>query len=148
MRAILFAGLVGLVAGPAFAQDAGAGGAELFETHCAVCHNSGGTGTPGLAPPLDRPEFWQALGPEAPTYISGIVTKGLSKPVTVRGERYIGLIMVPVATASDEELAQITSWVLAELGGLTETVSAGRIAEMRASGTTQNDLSALRPRTE
>ena len=37
-------------------------GAALFEAHCSACHSAGGVGTPGLAPPLDRPEFWQALG--------------------------------------------------------------------------------------
>lgn len=148
MRSGLFACLAALLCGPAFAQDAGSGGAELFEAHCSACHNTGGTGTPGLAPPLDRPEFWQALGADAPTYISGIATKGFSKPIKVRGQRYVGLVMPPVAGTSDEDLATITSWVLAELGGADQAVSADQIAEMRASGTTQGDLLALRPPTE
>ncbi len=148
MRQVLFAALLGFLAGPAFAQDAGADGAEMFENHCSACHNSGGIGTPGLAPPLDRPEFWQALGDQAPTYISGIVTKGFSKPITVRGTRYMGLVMVPVADTSDADLAAAASWVLADLGGLDQAVSAEQIAQMRDSATTQGDLKAMRPATE
>ncbi|PTX41232.1 nitrite reductase (NO-forming) [Gemmobacter caeni] len=146
MRAVLLvAALAGLLSGPASAEDAGA---ALFDAHCAACHNTGGIGTPGLAPPLNRPDFWQALGDKAPTYISGIVTKGFAKPITVNGERYMGLIMVPVAGTTDEELAQITSWVLSDLGQTDQSVTLAQIAEMRASMTTQDDLKALRPPTE
>lgn len=148
MRPTGFVVLAVLLSGPAFSQDAGTGGAELFEAHCAACHSSGGVGTPGLAPPLNRPDFWQALGDNAPTYISGIVTKGFNKPIKVRGQRYMGLVMPPVPETSDAELATITSWVLAELGGLDQAVSTDQIAEMRASGTTHDDLLALRPPTE
>lgn len=148
MRKAVFIALAGLLSGPALAEGAGTDGAALFESHCAACHNTGGTGTPGLAPPLNRPGFWQALGDQAPTYISGIVTKGMAKPLTVQGTRYMGLVMVPVAGTTDEELATITSWVLADLGQTAQSVTPDQIAAMRASTTTQNDLKAMRPTEE
>ncbi|MBU3028735.1 c-type cytochrome [Paracoccus marinaquae] len=142
-RAGLVAALVTLL--PALAQ---ADGAALFETYCAACHNSGGIGTPGLAPPLDRPDFWQALGSDAPVYIAGVVTRGLNMPITVRGERYAGVPMPPVSGASDEELAAIASWVTGDLGETDQAVAAGDIAAARNGGPDQSQLKAMRPETE
>ena len=135
----------GLISGPALA---GGDGAALFETHCAACHSSGGIGTPGLAPPLDRPDFWQALGEDAPAYMAGVLTKGFASPITVRGERYVGMVMPPVAGASDEELAAIADWVLASLGQVEQTVAAGDIGASRDSDLSHADLKAMRPETE
>lgn len=147
MRAALVAGVAGLaLAGQATAQDLD--GEELFEDNCAACHNSGGIGTPGLAPPLDRPDFWAALGESAPTYISGVMTKGFLATITVRGERYVGMPMTPVEDASDEELAAIANWVLATLGELDATVTAGDVGAMRESDMDHAGLKALRPKTE
>ena len=139
------AGVLALCAGAAGAasQD----GAALFEAHCSACHNSGGIGTPGLAPPLDRPDFWQALGDNAPRYVSGVVTKGLAAQITVRGEHYAGLMMPPVPATTDEELAAIASWVIGTLGKTEQTVSPEDIAAAR-TGMTMADVKALRPPTE
>lgn len=125
-------------------QMAAAGGAELFDQHCSVCHNAGGIGNPGFAPPLDRPDFWQALGDKAPDYVSAVVTKGLSVPITVEGQRYVGVVMVPVAGASDEDLASIASWVIGTLGETGMSVTADEIAAMRASDVTGDDIRAIR----
>lgn len=130
------------------APQALAGGAELFEDNCAICHNTGGTGTPGLAPALDRPEFWQALGDDAPTYISTVVTKGFNMPITVRGERFAGMPMIPVSTVSDEELATIATWVLANLGEADHSISAQDIAAARSGSLANADLKAMRPETK
>lgn len=129
-------------------QIASADGAVLFEQHCSACHNAGGTGTPGLAPPLNRPDFWQALGDEAPAYISAVVTKGLSLPITVEGQRYVGLVMAPITGASDEDLAGIATWVLGDLGGTDLSVTADQVAAMRASDMTRDDIKDMRPETQ
>lgn len=148
MRGRLAASLAASVlCGEALAQAAGPDGAALFETHCAACHNAGGTGTPGLAPPLDRPDFWQALGDDAPEFVSGVITKGLNMQISVRGQQYAGMMMPPVAGASDEELAAIASWILDALGETGQRVSAEDIAAAR-DGLTNDALKAMRPPTE
>ncbi len=133
-------------------QQAGAqdvsDGEELFNDNCASCHNEGGIGVPGLAPPLDRPAFWQALGDDAPRYIGGVVTKGFNMPIAVRGERYAGLFMTPLASTSDQDLAGIASWVLGTLGQIKTEVTPELIAEIRASSMSNQDLKAMRPKTE
>lgn len=142
-RAAMITGLAGvLLAGSAMAD-----GAELFEEYCSACHNSGGIGTPGLAPPLDRPDFWAALGENAPTYISGVMTKGFLATITVRGERYIGMPMMAVEE-SDEDLAAIATWVLTDLGKLDAAVTPEQVAAMRASDMNHAGLKALRPKTQ
>ena len=138
----LAAALLG-VAAVAQAED----GAALFETHCAACHNTGGTGTPGLAPPLDRPDFWKALGDKAPDYVAGVITHGFNAKITVRGETYMGTMMPPVAGASDAELASIATFVVGTLGGTGQAVTPEAIASARAA--MSNDaLKALRPASE
>ena len=140
--------VVTLLCSVVFAQQAIADGSDLFEKNCAICHNAGGTGTPGLAPALDRPEFWQALGDDAPAYISTVVTKGFNMPITVRGERFAGMPMIPVTTISDEELATVTTWVLSNLGKLDLSVSTDDIAAARAGTLNGADLKAMRPKSE
>lgn len=135
------AGETGTGAAPSDGQD-------LFNTVCASCHNEMGVGVPGLAPPLDRPEFWQALGDDAPRYISGVITKGLNAPITVRGERYAGLVMVPLAGNTDEDLAHIATWVLGTLGKTEGTVTPELVAEIRGSNLTIQDLRDMRPDVE
>ncbi len=146
-RAFAALGLVaGLVAAAPLAQAAD--GAAVFETRCSACHAAGGVGTPGLAPPLNRPGFWSGLGDKAPEYIAGVVTHGLNGTITAAGQKYLGLAMPPVAIATDEELAQATSWVLATLGGLKLAVTADDIAAARAKTLTAADLRAMRPASE
>lgn len=142
----LVASVAALVLGGS-AMARAADGAVLFEARCSACHNAGGIGTPGLAPPLDRPDFWQALGDNAPKYLGGVMTKGLNMPITVRGEQYAGTMMPPVAGTSDDELAAIATWVLDSLGKTGKTVSAEDVAAAR-SEMTMADVKALRPATE
>ncbi|MFV0292247.1 MAG: c-type cytochrome [Paracoccus sp. (in: a-proteobacteria)] len=146
MRGGLAVLLVALLPGVSFAQDVD--GAALFEQNCAACHNSGGTGVPGLAPPLDRPEFWQELGDDAPTYLGGIMTKGMLTSITVRGEMYAGIPMPPVAGVEDADLATIAGWVLADLGKTDLAVTPESITTIRESDLTKTDLAEMRPKTQ
>lgn len=135
-----------LLASPVMAQD-DADGVQVFARHCAICHNDGGIGTPGLAPPLDRPAFWQELGDDAPAYIASIIARGFTMPITVRGERYIGMFMQPVA-ATDEESAIVVNWLLNELGQMDVAVTAEDVTALRNRNLTNGDLRAMRPESE
>ncbi|AJE48049.1 Cytochrome C oxidase, cbb3-type, subunit III [Celeribacter indicus] len=130
-----------LAAAPALAED----GEALFEIHCAACHNTGGTGNPGLAPPLDRPAFWQGLGEAAPEYLAGVMVSGLNGTLVVEGQTYAGLIMPPVAGTTDEELAEIGTWVLGTLGETGSALGVEEIAAARETRPSHADLRAMRP---
>ena len=118
---------------------------ELFDIHCAACHNTGGIGNPGLAPPLNRPAFWQAFGDQAPDYLAGVVVSGLAGKLDVQGQLYIGLIMPPVASATDEELVEIGTWVLQTLGETDGVLTQDLLDTARDLRPSHADLRAMRP---
>lgn len=132
---------------PARALDASMGEVRFSEI-CAACHNEGGIGTPGLAPPLNRPGFWSGLGDQAPIYIASVTQHGLNGTITAAGEKYIGLAMPPLSGLSDEELAAIGTWVLGSLGGTDKIVTTGDIVAARESKISAADLRAMRPKSE
>ncbi|MDO6724768.1 cytochrome c [Celeribacter halophilus] len=130
-----------LIVPPVFAETP----EDLFEIHCAACHNSGGIGNPGLAPPLNRPVFWQALGSKAPEYLTGVVVSGLAGRLDIQGQMYIGLIMPPVASTTDEELIEIGNWVLQSLGETEEVLTQDLLDAARESQPSHANLRAMRP---
>lgn len=119
-------------------------GAQVFHAVCAACHAEGGIGTPGVAPPLNRPEFWSKLGPKAPGYISGVLAAGLTGKISAAGQDYIGLAMPAQEKLTDAEAAAAASWVLATLGGISEQVTPEQIASARAAPPAHADLRKIR----
>ncbi|MTH78027.1 c-type cytochrome [Paracoccus aestuariivivens] len=141
--------LVATSVAPALGQDAD--GAQLFADNCAACHNDGGTGNPGLAPPLNRPAFWDALGDKAPDYLAGVLASGLTGKITVDGEMYVGLIMPAQTALSEQEAATVANWVLHEAGRdapdeALPKVTPDLIAKTFAAPPAAHDLLAMRPK--
>ncbi|MCM5557217.1 cytochrome c [Pleomorphomonas sp. JP5] len=128
------------VAAPALAAD----GTEVFESVCAACHQSGGTGTPGLAPPLVDPALWQRLGDKAPDYVANVMIGGLSGTITAGGQGYYGLAMPSQEYLSDEELLAAANHVLQDLAGSKLVVTPDMIAAARAAPLGHKALIALR----
>ena len=133
------------LAAPVFAQDIK--GQAAFEAHCSACHAIGGVGTPGLAPPLNRPAFWAGFA-DAPAYVSGVLTHGLSGTITAAGQQYFGLVMPAQSALPPEELALAASYVLRDLGGLEAEVTPETLSAAAATKMTAADLRALRPLSE
>lgn len=136
----ILAGAVLALATPAAAAD----GTEVFDRVCAACHNTGGIGTPGVAPPLVDPPLWGRLGETAPKFISGVVISGFSGTIMSQGVGYYGLVMPPQGPLSDEELAAVTTHVLRDLAGLPAEVTVADIAAARAAPPGHKALMELR----
>jgi mono/diheme cytochrome c family protein len=139
-RIATFVGLA-LISAPAIGSEAGQG---LFETNCSGCHQLGGIGSPGLAPPLADDALWQGLGDKAPKYFSGIMMSGLSGKIVAKGETYIGLAMPSQAALSDEDLAAIADYVLHDLNGITSLPTVESFAAARGAPPTHPHLKAMR----
>ena len=81
-------------------------GAELFEINCRGCHGLRGEGIPGLAPPLNDANFFQARVAEVgwqgslEDYIIATVSTG--RQVSTRPELYPGAGSPAMPTWSDE----------------------------------------------
>lgn len=102
MKGLLLGGLL-LAALPAGAAD----GVALFKQHCAICHQESGVGTPGLAPGL-LGSHWQKLGAER-AYLATVLLKGLSGPIKVDGQAFVGSMPAMAPTLDDEALAAVAN---------------------------------------
>lgn len=115
-----------------FTVDAGR---DAFNAHCAPCHQTDGSGMERLAPPLRR-STW-VIGQE--DLLARIVLNGL------RGE----LLMPPMATLDDGQLAAILTFVRQAWGHDAGPVSADTVRKVRAgvearrAPWTATELSAL-----
>ena len=142
-RVLLLAILPALLAAPVIGQDA-ADGAALFNENCAACHQPGGVGEPGLAPPLVDAALWQGLGDAAPAYLGGVMLGGLSGTIEAGGQSYFGLVMPPQDWLSDAELAAIGDYVLAELNGRPAGLEEAELAAIRGAVPSHKALRDLR----
>lgn len=120
MRAVVAGAALAAPAAPAVAAD----GKAVFETVCAACHQEGGVGAPGLAPPLVDPALWSRLGDEAGTYVTGVLVAGLSGRIEAGGQTYVGVAMPSQEALSDEELVAVATYVLHDLNHLDVAIPA------------------------
>ncbi len=82
-------------------------GMELYETHCANCHQMDGKGLAKLIPPLLEADYIRTNKDS----IQSIIRKGLRGPVKVNGITY-NLQMPGNNILTDEEVELITSYVI------------------------------------
>ncbi|WP_224701171.1 c-type cytochrome [Devosia aquimaris] len=133
--------LAPLFAAPSAADEVGE---QLFVDSCSGCHQLGGIGQPGLAPPLVDPALWNGLGDKAPDYLLGVVFGGLTGKISAQGQDYIGLAMPPQDWMSDEEVEAVARYVLQDLNGIDLAPTAAQIAATRASHPSHQALRAQR----
>ncbi len=135
---ILLAGLGSPAA--ALAED----GSALFEVSCSACHQSGGIGNPGIAPPLNDPALWQRLGARAPDYVAGVMVSGMSGTITAGGQMYAGLIMPSHASISDADLAAIGTYILSTVNATGLALDTAHLEAARQAKPSHADLRKLR----
>jgi mono/diheme cytochrome c family protein len=105
-------------------------GFAVYNRTCMPCHQPGGTGTPGLFPPLAGSEWVLASDPSR---IIRIAQGGLSGPITVKGQTW-ALLMPPIAKdagLSDEELAHVLTYVRNSWGNNAPQVDPKQVAAVR-----------------
>lgn len=110
------------------AQQAAAG-KTLYNGTCSVCHGDSGAGMPGVFPPLAKSD-WIA-GHSADDMIA-VVLNGLSGPVKVNGEDY-NSVMPPMSQLTDDEVANILTYVRQDMNGNAAAISKEDVAKVRAN---------------
>jgi mono/diheme cytochrome c family protein len=110
-RFVVAAALLAVSSGAAAAD-----GASLFADNCVACHQKGGLGTPGLAPPLVSDTLKKAGSIER-DYVPLVIIHGLSGPIKVKGQTYVSA-MPPRADLSDDDVASLANYVLHGLNHL------------------------------
>ncbi|MEW6704080.1 MAG: cytochrome c [Pseudomonadota bacterium] len=109
------------------AAGAAADGAAVYAARCAACHQAGGSGLPGVFPPLAGSEW--VLG--KPSTLVALVLHGASGPLTVRGRTYDGAMPGFGAQLPDAELAAVLTHLRSQWGHSAEPVTADMVAEVR-----------------
>jgi len=104
-------------------------GASVFAGHCAACHQATGLGLPGTFPPLAGSEY--VLG-DAERAVR-IVLRGLTGPVTVKGQPFNGAMPAWADQLSDAEIAAVLTYVRSAFGNAAAAIAAGVVAAQRGA---------------
>jgi mono/diheme cytochrome c family protein len=111
---------------PAAGSGAAVDGKQVFAANCVACHQAGGTGVPGVFPPLAGSEWVQG----DPRVLANILLHGVEGELTVKGTPYKGS-MPAFARLGDGELAAVASYVRASWGNQAGAVPADLFAVER-----------------
>lgn len=146
MTRLHFALLAGwLVAGSALGADAAApDGKAVFERSCVACHQPGGKGLTGLAPPLAGTLSPMLAAKEGQRYVAQVLVHGLSGRIVTQGQTF-NLAMPPQTALSDADLVAVANYVARDLNGRDGPAFATEdFVAARAARSSHKDLRALR----
>jgi len=102
-------------------------GQRLYEQNCAACHQPNGEGVPAAFPPLAKSDYLLKDKLRA----VGIVLNGLQGSVEVNGKTFVGAM--PAIKLSDEQVANVVTYILNEWGNKGGSVTPEEVAKVRAS---------------
>jgi len=111
------------------AAQGGLDGAALFVQHCATCHQADGSGTVGLAPPL-KGAHWAKLGGDR-GYLPTVLLHGLSGPIKVNGQSFVGSMPAFGGQLDDASLAAVANHLKLLQGAGDATLSADEFKAQR-----------------
>jgi len=101
-------------------------GKKVYDQYCLSCHQAQGTGVPNLNPPLKATDY--VLGDKQ--RLIGIVLKGSNEGLNINGMTYSNA-MPPHNFLSDQEIAQVLSYVRNSFGNQADTVAAEEVKKVR-----------------
>ncbi len=115
-------------AGTLSKEDQVKAGQQLFTGTCSVCHQANGEGMPGVFPPLAKSDY---LAKQTREHLIAIPLHGLNGSVTVNGKDY-NSVMPPMSQLTDDEVANILTYVLNSWGNPGGQVSKEEVSKVRA----------------
>lgn len=107
-----------------------ASGKGIFDTKCAVCHQAGGKGQDGLAPPLTQLPGRYAGDAAGRRQLGLTVLNGMFGAITIKDKTY-NFKMPSFASASDEELASVLNYVVFDLNAKHDKAKPFTAAEIK-----------------
>ncbi len=103
-------------------------GEQKFVGTCAACHQKDGNGLPNVFPPLAKSDYLMADKKRS----INVVLNGLSGPVTVNGANYNSMMPPMGAQLSDDDIANILTYVRNAWGNKGEPVMADEVKAVRS----------------
>ena len=113
-------------AGELTVQEQVEAGKVVYSGTCSTCHQANGEGLDGVFPPLAKSD-WIAKDPKG---VAGAILHGLQGKVTVNGKEY-NSIMPPMNQLTDDEVANISTYVLNSWGNPGGRVTKAEAAAIR-----------------
>jgi mono/diheme cytochrome c family protein len=104
------------------------GAAAYAKGTCIACHQATGMGLPPVFPPLAGSE-WVA---KSTSIAIRNILHGMQGPITVKGVTYNSM-MPPVAGVSDQEVADVLTYVRQSFGNQSNPVTADQVKAVRAA---------------
>jgi glucose/arabinose dehydrogenase/mono/diheme cytochrome c family protein len=102
-------------------------GEKIYRTYCGSCHQNNGKGASGRFPPLAGTPW--VTGDKA--RLIGLVLRGLEGRIEVNGEPFDGF-MPQHSFLSDDEVAEVLTYVRRSFGNNASEVTAGEVSLLRA----------------
>ena len=100
-------------------------GEIIFKTNCMACHQSAGQGVPNAFPPLAKSDFLNADKIRAIKTVTG----GLQGKLVVNKQEFNGVM--PAWTLSDEEIANVLTYIYNNWGNSGKEVTPKEVAKNR-----------------
>jgi mono/diheme cytochrome c family protein len=101
-------------------------GKIVYDANCLVCHQADGAGVPGLNPPLAGSEW--VTGDKA--RLIATVLNGVRGPITVKGQRYNG-VMPQQSHLPDADIAAALTYVRNSFGNAGEVIAPEEVKAAR-----------------
>lgn len=123
-----------LLPGIAYAQQdvRYSAGKSFFDAQCVVCHQAGGKGQDGLAPPLiEYPGKYATVAPGR-AQLASTVLHGMFGEIAVRDKNY-NFRMPSFASVSSEDLAEVLNYVVFDLNAQHGDAKPFTAAEIEAA---------------
>jgi nitrite reductase (NO-forming)/hydroxylamine reductase len=102
-------------------------GEAVYNLACVACHQATGEGLPGAFPPLAKSDYLLSQ----PERAVGVVVRGLTGEVTVNNVKY-NSVMPAMTQLSDQQVADVVTYVLNSWGNKGGVISVERVAAERA----------------
>ncbi|WP_165089304.1 c-type cytochrome [Neisseria yangbaofengii] len=101
-------------------------GKAVYDTNCMACHGAEGKGVEGTFPPLEKSDYFAKDN----TKLVHAVTKGVNGMIKVKGKDYNGVM--PAVPLSDQDVANVVTYVLNSFGNNGGQISAAEVAEIKS----------------
>jgi nitrite reductase (NO-forming) len=106
-------------------------GQRVYEANCQACHQAGGVGISGAFPPLAESDYLNADHKRA----ANVIVHGLSGEITVNGNKWNSVM--PAMLLSDNDVANVVTYVLNSWGNKGGEISPEDVAEQRKAAPAQ-----------
>ncbi|MCR4469896.1 cytochrome c [Burkholderia sp. SCN-KJ] len=117
-------------------------GKSLFDAQCAVCHQAGGKGQDGLAPPLTEYPGKYATADAGRAQLVATLLHGMFGEIEVHDKRY-NFKMPSFASASDDDIANVLNYVVFDLNDRHGSAKPFTAADIRAARAKEMDGTAV-----